>query len=364
MSVLSRFASVYLAAILLCCLSTISASPAKAARICPEGYYINFHGDCEPYGESDEDDWPNWANWGHWANWGPPPPSRAVFFDFVPFVGASAGVGNNHANWYEPDGSTRYLDLSGVLADVHVGLWTAPALLSPLTSWEAEFLDYCLYMDWDDPDCWDYWGDMPNSEARALLHAYHQGHLFRSGYARSGYAAETKNPQPAVKWPVKPAKPASPPLLLRFGIENDFGVGGFSGSTTIACAVACRASNTFLDTLLGKVGLQYGQFMPYLAGGLAYGNIYTVAGMFAGNTVWNTGWAAGGGVQYQLTRSLSAKAELLHVDLGNGSCTPATCGGVATIHLTENLVRIGLDYHFNTGGEAAPARTGAPLVAK
>jgi opacity protein-like surface antigen len=354
MSVSLRFASAFLAAILLYCLSIFSASPAKAARICHEGYYINFHGDCEPYGDSDEDDW---ANWGHWANWGSSPAVSNV----VPYIGFNISVGDNGAKWSEPDGSVRHIDPSGLQANVAIGAWLSPVTLYPLRPWEAEFLDYCLDVNWHDDDCWDYWGDMTNSEARALLHDYYQSRY--SQVVRSRYAAETKKPQSGVKWPIKPAKPGSSPLLLRFGIENDFGVSGFNGSTTVACAAACRVSNSFLDTLLGKAGLQFGRFMPYLAGGLAYGNIHTVAGTFGGNTVWNTGWAAGGGIQYDLTRSLSAKAEFLHVDLGNGSCAPATCGGVATIHLTENLVRIGLDYHFSTGG-GQPGQAAPPFATK
>jgi len=40
-----------------------------------------------------------------------------------------------------------------------------------------------------------------------------------------------------------------------------------------------------------------------------------------GNTTWNTGWAAGGGIEAKITRTISAKLEYLYVDLGNGNCT-------------------------------------------
>jgi outer membrane immunogenic protein len=78
-----------------------------------------------------------------------------------------------------------------------------------------------------------------------------------------------------------------------------------------------------------------------------------------------TGWTVGGGVESQLWGGWTAKLEYLYVDLGTVSNTfavalnPAfgaalTTGGVAPVttstHVTDNIVRVGLNYKFGWGG--------------
>jgi outer membrane immunogenic protein len=150
-------------------------------------------------------------------------------------------------------------------------------------------------------------------------------------------------------------------VALRFGIENNLSFGTVNGSTTTNCVTPCQTRNTVLDTVLGKVGLTFGRTMPYLAGGLAYGNIRADVGAFPGNTTWKTGWAVGAGIETKLNRVASVKLEYLHVDLGSGTCTPLTCGGNASIRLTEDIVRIGVN--FALGGPSTSQRS-SPLVTK
>jgi outer membrane immunogenic protein len=102
-----------------------------------------------------------------------------------------------------------------------------------------------------------------------------------------------------------------------------------------------------LATLRGRLGRVVGNFAPYLTAGLAVGDIRADVGAFPGNRVWSAGWTVGAGVDIAVARQWTAKFEYLYVDLGNGECTPLTCGGVATIPLHNNIFRAGLHYHFN-----------------
>ena len=75
-----------------------------------------------------------------------------------------------------------------------------------------------------------------------------------------------------------------------------------------------------------------------------------------------TGWTVGGGIESQLWGGWTAKFEYLYVDLGTVSNTFALAlnpafgfiGGVAPVttstHMTDNIVRVGLNYKFGYGG--------------
>jgi outer membrane immunogenic protein len=75
------------------------------------------------------------------------------------------------------------------------------------------------------------------------------------------------------------------------------------------------------------------------------------------------GWVAGGGVEYGLLDNLSVKAEYLHADFGDHnyfdprvfSTQTGTIINTRKTSLTDDIVRVGLNYRFGWGG---------PVVAK
>jgi outer membrane immunogenic protein len=118
-------------------------------------------------------------------------------------------------------------------------------------------------------------------------------------------------------------------------------------------------------------------FLLYGTGGLAYGQVDNFANT---NLIDNdgptlpighgasmdfpasvsrvkAGWAAGAGGEWMFAHGWSAKVEYLHVDLGKvsatGNATPATdvvfLGSSInyTWRTQENIVRAGVNYHFN-----------------
>ena len=134
-----------------------------------------------------------------------------------------------------------------------------------------------------------------------------------------------------------------------YGLEGDADWTDLRGTAGVLnCGVTvCRTKNDFLATVRGRVGYALDRWMPYLTGGLAVGDIRTTVPGFAGVDQTNAGWTLGGGLEFALVGNWTAKAEYLHVDLGNTGCG-AVCGLPAgnNVSLTTDIVRGGINYRF------------------
>lgn len=132
-----------------------------------------------------------------------------------------------------------------------------------------------------------------------------------------------------------------------FGVEGDLDWSGISGSTTVACPGGCSTANNWLGTVRGRVGYAFDRILPYVTGGVAFGDINASTPGFAGASQTNLGWALGAGVEVAVYRNWSLKAEYLHVDLGSFNCA-LNCGpsGTDNVSFSANLVRGGVNYHF------------------
>jgi outer membrane immunogenic protein len=174
------------------------------------------------------------------------------------------------------------------------------------------------------------------------------------------------------------------------GIEADLQATGQKGTvnppglTTTVCApgVLCTVTTTneSLEQKLpwfGTARLRLGflpaeHWMLYVTGGLAYGEVQSdatinttttptfVNGVPAGlattaiaaASVRNNraGWTVGGGAEWVISGPWTGKLEYLYVDLGNVSNTFIGVGPIPTVtttsHVTDNIVRVGLNYRF------------------
>ena len=151
----------------------------------------------------------------------------------------------------------------------------------------------------------------------------------------------------------------------------------------------------YLGTFRGKIGyLLQPSILLYGTGGLAYGGVtlkypqilsdiseLTDEGWLSHSATnkLQVGWTAGGGIEWMFLENWSAKAEYLYYDLGSlqmyggtafqfrnsvppvGQGTPP--GTLATMigqnvfsRITGNIIRAGVNYHFNFGA--------SPVVAK
>jgi outer membrane immunogenic protein len=170
------------------------------------------------------------------------------------------------------------------------------------------------------------------------------------------------------------------------GGEADIQWSGQKGSALFSCAVApgggvagpCFPGLTFtppgltaatfaLDQKLewfGTVRARLGvtpapTVLLYVTGGLAYGEIETNGILTAGFPLTSVafsqsntkaGWTVGGGIEGRLGGNWTGKIEYLYMDLGSISGTvintPAGIGANWSSDITDNILRVGLNYKF------------------
>ncbi len=133
-----------------------------------------------------------------------------------------------------------------------------------------------------------------------------------------------------------------------WGLEADAAVSWIKGTTTTAfCGVpGCETSNRWLATGRGRIGYAWDRWLPYITGGVAYGDIKMSRGPLGSETKSKLGWTAGAGVEYAFLGAWSAKAEYLYVDLGKTTCGAALCGVDTDVKFTAHIGKIGLNYRF------------------
>jgi outer membrane immunogenic protein len=172
-----------------------------------------------------------------------------------------------------------------------------------------------------------------------------------------------------------------------FGLEADIQGSGERGSSTRTAGVAgfcgviavfpCTDTGTLVDqeklpwfgTVRGRLGvLASPTWLFYVTGGLAYGEIKSSetltttgapflggglpAGTFASSfNTTRAGWTLGGGVEGVITGNWTAKLEYLYMDYGKINRTFVGIAPFSPIflstHVTDNVVRAGLNYHFH-----------------
>ena len=131
-----------------------------------------------------------------------------------------------------------------------------------------------------------------------------------------------------------------------FGLEGDIGWTNFGDSVTCTFGVACETKNNWLGTIRGRVGYSWGRILPYVTGGVAFGDIDVVRSGFSGVSDTNAGWTAGVGLEGVIVGNWTAKLEYLHADLGDITCSAVACGTATNVDLRLNILRAGVNYRF------------------
>jgi outer membrane immunogenic protein len=167
-----------------------------------------------------------------------------------------------------------------------------------------------------------------------------------------------------------------------WGLEADIQGTGERGSRDISCPIglctpaplgalalpgpAVPATMTqqidWFGTVRGRGGiLVTPRVLLFATGGLAYGAVNTsetIGGFGFSNTDTRVGYTVGAGIEGAVGGNWTAKLEYLYVDLGRTSGSFATTiaalgGGTLTSNyssrITDNVLRVGLNYRFNYG---------------
>lgn len=117
--------------------------------------------------------------------------------------------------------------------------------------------------------------------------------------------------------------------------DGDLAVGSFENKLRWSGAVRARA------------GYAFDRFLPYIAGGVAFGNIKNsgdIDGIGFSESKTLTGWTVGGGVDYAATDNLILRLEYRYTDYGDKDLD---FGGLSVNNdFKTNEVRLGVAYKF------------------
>lgn len=105
------------------------------------------------------------------------------------------------------------------------------------------------------------------------------------------------------------------------GLETDLQYADIVANNNAAGVTGSKASVDYFGTVRGRLGVGFDRLMPYLTAGFAYGGttLKIPAAGFGNDDALNIGYTVGGGLEYAITNSITAKIEGLYVDLENES---------------------------------------------
>ncbi len=153
---------------------------------------------------------------------------------------------------------------------------------------------------------------------------------------------------------------ASDPFIV--GAEGDIAGAALAGYSNNCGTVPhpCGGDIYAMSDIRALVGLPFGQFMPFIAGGLAVDDIHAYDSLFGvSGTHWEAGWTIGGGIDYKITTQLSLRLEYLYQDFARQTFFNIVPGVPERLRTDVNIVRAGIVWNF---GAAPPPP--APLLAK
>lgn len=154
----------------------------------------------------------------------------------------------------------------------------------------------------------------------------------------------------------------SPNWLL--GLEADLSGSGLKTDVSGCAATGCATSHIEMEsffTVRGRVGYAMSNWLLYGTGGWAWVNssvervitaAYTAPGLIGASSTsagWNSGWVAGGGVEWAFAQRWTAKVEYLHIEISDLARDFAYSGyPTASRHniseVGTDLVRVGLNF--------------------
>jgi len=143
------------------------------------------------------------------------------------------------------------------------------------------------------------------------------------------------------------------------GIDGDFsgaeinrtGVDNSDPSATASVKTDLRWSGAIRP----RIGYAINRFMPYIAGGVAFGNIkdtvsLTTTATATQNSVTQqktkTGWTIGGGVDYAATDNVILRLEYRYTDFRRRDLGAGFANATLNQKLTTNDIRLGVAYKF------------------
>jgi outer membrane immunogenic protein len=141
--------------------------------------------------------------------------------------------------------------------------------------------------------------------------------------------------------------------VLVLGVEGDFSGVGVKGRGTDSLGEAIGTDTQWTSTVAGRVGAAFDRLLIYGKGGAAFArdrNTFTdLAGNGASRAFAQTGWTAGVGLEYGISKNWSAKIEYDYLSFGAqplsfSTVTPTSFASSAGLNIQE--VKAGINFRF------------------
>src|SRR5215813_8228061 len=146
-----------------------------------------------------------------------------------------------------------------------------------------------------------------------------------------------------------------------FGIEGSASAADFDrsfASPYLPATDVWSSKLTWLGTVTGRVGYAFDNWLPYIKGGFAAGNVETTMqnnalGVMSQGSAVHYGWTLGAGVDFKVTRQVTLGLEFMHTDLGrrtdiNGVPAGAPVGAAEAygVGMRSNSIMARFNYLF------------------
>ena len=251
---------------------------------------------------------------------------------------------------------TAALTAPALAADLGARTYTKAPALAPASNWSGLYVCGNLGYSWGDGNTdvtllpalaeFDLNNASLGARSSSVIGGAQLGYNWQIGSVVTGLEADIQGSG------IKGSARANPTLVAN-GIPDPSSV------------LSSEQKLSWFGTVRGRLGVTVTpELLLYGTGGLAYGHVDASANsQFLGDGVreapasvskTKVGWTVGAGAEWMFARNWSAKLEYLYVDLGNESAfgdltqvdDPQLKVGY-TWHTRENIVRVGVNYHFN-----------------
>jgi outer membrane immunogenic protein len=133
------------------------------------------------------------------------------------------------------------------------------------------------------------------------------------------------------------------------GGEADLQWSSISYDEKLGAPGTLKAGVDGFGTVRARAGVAFDRVMPYVTGGVAFGNstisLTDPANVVTSQTNTHMGWTIGAGLEAAATDNITLKAEYLYVDLGTQSYSTAP-GGNIDVTQRFGVIRAGINYKF------------------
>ncbi|WP_413991351.1 outer membrane protein [Labrys okinawensis] len=131
------------------------------------------------------------------------------------------------------------------------------------------------------------------------------------------------------------------------GLETDIDYSSFNKSETVTNGVVtarAKFKNEWDGSTRARVGYAFDNILPYITGGVAYGDEKVSIAGGGSNTDTRVGWTAGAGVEYAIDQNWIVRGEARYIDLGSNNTNFA--GTRHKVKFDGTDLNLGVSYKF------------------